>query len=1051
MKKIYSFFAGALFCLDTSAIAHAQSQDVEEHIMTSSNLIFNWAEQHYAPLFPNHVTAFPSNSKTLTFEPGWVYRYYSATDNYVGILDNEVYIAGRSFTGSPANPQHVFSVKEAMFEVVDDASHADSVTQSGSSLPYTVLRDDIEGLEIRNGGYGSAATAHPSHSNQFYALTDRGPNANFTGAEGKGKIFPTPDYAPRIGLFELDAAGQVTLIKDIILKDTSGNAITGLPNSSALGGTGETPYDVDGNAIKDAEGNIKLDDFGLDGEGLAALQDGTFWVSDEYGPHMVHFDATGKEIGRINAFTEDSRTTLNLPAEFANRRANRGMEGLAITPDQKTLVGIMQSTMYNPSKDVKNLDITRIVTVNLETGEIGQYLYKQDKAQNSNSEIVALSATEFLVIERDGSFLNGGAKAASPSAQKLIYKINLSHATNLETVTLNDALIQDDTLGLTVTGKTLEELVLAEGWEALAQQGIYPVQKSMIVDMVAAVGYPHDKMEGLWLIDANTLGVLNDDDFATWSTDGVLEQKYIDAEKTQVDANKLYIIKDLNLSETISKIATYHAGIFDESAAEIVSYDSQSKKFFVTNASTNSIDVLMLENGALNKVNSIELAAFGGGVNSVAAHNGMIAVAVQAENKQDNGSIEFFSHDGTHLKTIVAGALPDMVTFSKDGNIVMSANEGEPSDDYSNDPKGSVTIVDLSKGLEQASTTTLDFSGVALPETGMKFFSSDKAADIEPEYIAINETATKAYVTLQENNGVAIIDIAGKKIEKVVALGFKDFSLPGNEVDANKDGEVALINVNAFGMYQPDSIAVYTVNGEDYFVTANEGDDREYEAYEEETKASKLTLDPALDTTGLSETIRVTPELGDIDGDGDYDQLYMMGARSFSIWNSQGELVFDSGSQLARQVISAVGEQNFNTRVDDTDDAADIEELTADGIAFSLVDETAYFFEGKDARSEKKGIEPEALALGTIEGHTYAFIGLEKQGGFMMYDITNPSAPQFVSYQNTIDYTKAPIEAGDLGPEGMKFIPAGQSPNGKNLLAVANEISGTTTVYEVRK
>ena len=163
---------------------------------------------------------------------------------------------------------------------------------------------------------------------------------------------------------------------------------------------------------------------------------------------------------------------LNLPAEFANRRANRGMEGLTITPDQKTLVGIMQSTMYNPSKAVKNLDITRIVTVNLETGEIGQYLYKQDKTQNSNSEIVALSATEFLVIERDGGFLNGGAKAASPNAQKLIYKINLNNATNLETVTINGDLLQDDALGLTVAGKTLEELVLAEGWEALAQQGI---------------------------------------------------------------------------------------------------------------------------------------------------------------------------------------------------------------------------------------------------------------------------------------------------------------------------------------------------------------------------------------------------------------------------------------------------------------------------------------------------------------------------------------------------------------------------------------------------
>ncbi len=502
-----------------------------------------------------------------------------------------------------------------------------------------------------------------------------------------------------------------------------------------------------------------------------------------------------------------------------------------------------------------------------------------------------------------------------------------------------------------------------------------------------------------------------------------------------------------NSNQRITKISSYDTRVFDESAAEIVSYDSVSKKFFVTNASTNAIDVLTLQ----GKENSIELSAFGGGVNSVSAHNGIIAVAVQAEDKQSNGSIGFFSHDGLHLKTIAAGALPDMVTFSKDGKIVMSANEGEPSDDYMNDPNGSVTIIDLSEGIAEATATTIDFSAVEIPNTGMKFFNDDKVADIEPEYIAINENTSKAYVALQENNGVAIIDIASKSIEKIVALGFKDFSLPGNEIDANNNDEITLINVNAFGMYQPDSIAVYTVNGEDYFVTANEGDDRDYPAYQEETKASELTIDPSLDTTGLSETVRVTPELGDTDGDGDYDQLYMMGTRSFSIWDSQGKLVFDSGSQLQRHVIDAVGEQNFNTRVDDTDDASEIAKLSEEGILFSMKGDTAYFFEGKDARSEKKGIEPEALALGNIDGITYAFIGLEKQGGFMMYDISNPAAPEFVSYQNTIDYSKAPFEAGDLGPEGMAFIPADKSPNGKNLLVVANEVSGTTTLYEISK
>ncbi|MFK5985325.1 MAG: choice-of-anchor I family protein [Pseudomonadota bacterium] len=483
----------------------------------------------------------------------------------------------------------------------------------------------------------------------------------------------------------------------------------------------------------------------------------------------------------------------------------------------------------------------------------------------------------------------------------------------------------------------------------------------------------------------------------------------------------------------------------------MVSYDSQSKKLFVTNASTNSIDVLVLADTNLTKEKSIELSSYGAGVNSVSAYNGYIAVAMQAENKQDNGTIEFFSADGVHLKSIIAGALPDMVTFSKDGSVVICANEGEPSYDYSNDPRGSITIVDLSAGISEATGTTIDFTGVTLPASGMKFYNSDKLADLEPEYIAINDNASKAYVTLQENNGIAIVDIASKSIDKIVALGFKDFSLPGNEIDANKNGEIKLTNVNAFGMYQPDSIAVYSVNGQDYLVTANEGDAREYDAYDEETKASKLTIDPSLDTTGLSDSVRVTPELGDTDGDGDYDQLYMMGTRSFSIWDNQGQLVFDSGSELARQVLSAVGDYNFNTRVDGTDKTEDIAELDNKGRPYYMVGNTAYFFEGKDARSEKKGIEPEALTLGTINGSTYAFIGLEKQGGFMMYDISNPEKPNFVKYINHIDYSKAPDKAGDLGPEGMVFIPASQSPNGKNLLVVANEVSGSTSVYEVKQ
>jgi hypothetical protein len=539
----------------------------------------------------------------------------------------------------------------------------------------------------------------------------------------------------------------------------------------------------------------------------------------------------------------------------------------------------------------------------------------------------------------------------------------------------------------------------------------------------------------------NAIGIFNDDVYVAGSP---FSETLSNPLKLFSTTKALSLIARSN-NEKIRKLSTYQSGIFDQSAAEIVSYDSQSKLFFVTNAASNSIDVLTL-NG---KLRSISLAPYGGGVNSVSAYGGNIAVAVQAENKQSKGTVEFFTHEGVHLKTVKAGALPDMVTFSKNGKIVMSANEGEPSDDYTNDPNGSVTIIDLSNGIENATGTTIDFSSVTWSATGMKFYSNDKAADVEPEYIAINENSTKAYVTLQENNGVAVVDISSKTIEKIIPLGFKDFSVQGNEIDANNNGDITLINVNALGMYQPDSIAVYTVYGEDFFVTANEGDDREYAAYEEETKASSLAIDPSLDTTGLSATVRVTPELGDIDGDGDYDQLYMMGTRSFSIWNSQGVQVFDSGSQLQRHVIDKIGKQNFNTRVDDTNDAEDIAKLVEKGTLLTMRGETAYFFEGQDARSEKKGIEPEALALGKIGDTTYAFIGLEKQGGFMIYDISNPVDPRFVEYHNLIDYTKSPANAGDLGPEGMVFVPADKSPNGKNLLVVANEVSGTTSFYEI--
>jgi len=440
-------------------------------------------------------------------------------------------------------------------EKVGNTNFIASFSGQSSELPYSVLRNDLldaktnQPFEVRNGGYGSAMTSHPTRVNQFYALTDRGPNANYTGDYGKGKSFPVVDYTPRIGLFEISEDGSISLVKDILLKTPTGELISGLPNSSALGGTGETPYHSDGTPVlmnnslpyNKSSNPIKVDDFGLDGEGLVALKDGSFWVSDEYGPHIVHFDEKGVEIERINAFKGDNRTQINLPAVFQHRRANRGMEGLAITPDESTLVGIMQSSMKNPDKAAQKGNLTRIVTVNLATGKTEQYLYRQEKAENANSEIAALTTEQYLVIERDGSFLLGGPKKANPNAQKQVYRIDLSTGTPLSDVSLSDSVTRDANYGLLVDGLTLEQYANKNGWDALAVKGIKPVNKTLVVDMVDEVAYPHDKMEGLWVINEYHLGVLNDDDFATWSTKGKLEQKYLD--KNKVDSNQLYIIK----------------------------------------------------------------------------------------------------------------------------------------------------------------------------------------------------------------------------------------------------------------------------------------------------------------------------------------------------------------------------------------------------------------------------------------------------------------------------------------------------------------------------
>jgi len=761
---------------------------------------------------------------------------------------------------------------------------------------------------------------------------------------------------------------------------------------------------------------------------------------------------------------------------------------------------------------------------------------------------------------------------------------------------------------------------------------------------------------------------------------------------------------------SLTKLSTYETGIFDESAAEIASYDEKNGYLVFVNAEDNEVVILNMadpENPVKVRAIDVETEVSGGKANSVAVQNGVIAVAVEADAKDGNGSVVFYEAvSGNHLKTVTVGVLPDMVAFTPDGTKVLSANEGEPEDDYSKDPEGSISVIDVSSGASNATVTTLNFNGfdankAALISAGVRIFGADVSKaysvtdfedgatlfytgfdddnlngldtvsvigeqswttadfglpspsakmsgyvsstktrhdnedwliipaldlttksdvklsfaeainyenisvdnnqqvlistnysgsgnpnaaswdtlqvtgrsggkswtfvtvddidlsayegessvhiafkyrssftednastweidnikvfaenaaiqladasgistgqwitldsdnanaetdaalpyqvesvngnkimlttgfesefdggkfeegtdtsadasawtvylhentatvsqDLEPEYVAISPDSKTAYVTCQENNALIVVNLETNTISEIKALGFKDHSVPGNGLDASDKGKKIDIATypNLKGMYMPDAAVAYQIGGKAYLFTANEGDAREYDALIEEVRVKDIMLDEAafpnasvLQDKEVLGRLTVTNTMGDIDGDGDFDALYSFGARSFSIWDASGNLVWDSGDQIEKATAIAYPEY-FNS---DNDEEGDL-----------------------DPRSDAKGPEPEAIAVGTINGSTYAFVGLERIGGVMIFDVTNPAAPVFKKYINNRDFTVNPKDnlsaAGDLGPECVVFVPASSRTDSKNLLIVSNEVSGTVTTYEI--
>ncbi|QBF81450.1 alkaline phosphatase [Shewanella maritima] len=550
---------------------------------------------------------------------------------------------------------------------------------------------------------------------------------------------------------------------------------------------------------------------------------------------------------------------------------------------------------------------------------------------------------------------------------------------------------------------------------------------------------------------------------------GVLDADEVDTSLTVYQCNEAQGKLAANL------IGRYESGVFGQSAAEIVDFHVSSKQAFVVNAQSGMVDVLDLsklsaaeqvENpftlNNIDKLMTIDAAADSaltglGSVNSVAVHGDLMAMAIEradsaGNSKQGNGVIAFYrlsdSAAPVFLKTVEAGALPDNVTFTPDGAYLLVANEGEPNDAYDVDPEGSVSIIAITDNTPADTATSVGFTefNVGSPRNSEL---SDKikingpgasiAQDLEPEYVAVSQDSKYAFVSLQENNAIAVIDIANAEVVRINALGLKDYGLLGNEIDASDKDDMINIRTyqGVYGMYQPDTIASYQWGNTDFIVSANEGDSRDYSGFSEEVRAEDLTLSAnhpqiaaAQDKTLLGR-LKVTTSMGESETAGIYDKIVSYGARSFSIWTKEGTQVFDSGSQFEKITAALLGD-DFNNHNEESKG---------------------------DSRSDDKGPEPEAVALGKVGDALYAFIGLERTGGFMIYDVTNPFEVSFIDYVVNRDFdvefeidgadiTGTPELAGDLGPEGMKFVDAMNSPTGLPLLIVGNEVSGSTAVYQ---
>ena len=524
----------------------------------------------------------------------------------------------------------------------------------------------------------------------------------------------------------------------------------------------------------------------------------------------------------------------------------------------------------------------------------------------------------------------------------------------------------------------------------------------------------------------------------------------------------------------LTQIARYSAGQYnvDGGVMEIVAYNQATEWAYAINGQSGKLAAIPLAGltaGAhVEELTGTEIDVKAlveaedstfqyGDMTSVAISpdSTTLAAALQAQGSNDAGRVALFTceEDGSlTLEALVeTGAQPDMVTFAGDG-VVLTADEGEPREGYGEniaDPKGSVTVVDV----ESQESTVVDFTAFdsqrdQLAEAGIVLKKgSTPSVDLEPEYIAVS--GGKAYVTLQENNAIAVLDIDSQTFDGVYSAGFEDHSTTAIDLDKKDDAYDPQTYESLLGIRMPDGIAAFTVEGATYLVTANEGDAREWGDEDQGTFYLSEDERDFSEEGVTSPTGAITAENSGLEGKvvffktEDFDGLdpekdYVFGGRSFTVFQATEnglEEVFTSGD--------------------------DFEALTAQYVPeyFNASNDNAVL----DDRSGKKGPEAESVTVGTVDGKTYAFVALERTGGVMVYDVTDPEAITFVNYVNTRDFGTIVegseeyedgeldkwVTGGDVAPEGLLFLDAASSPNGEPLLLAACEVSGTVSVYQL--